>query len=152
MALGAEQLDLGPVGPFVRIAADSTVTVLNKHQEMGQGNHAGLAALVAEELDADWDKVVVEQAAANAKLYANTLFGVQGTGGSTAIANSWTQYRQAGAAARMMLVQAAAGRWKVQPGEITVANGVIGHTASGRTAQFGDLIADAARIPPPQDP
>ncbi len=152
MSLGGKDLHLGPFGPFVRIDPDGSVTVMNKHQEMGQGNHAGLAALVAEELDADWSKVSVTPSAANAKLYANTLFGVQGTGGSTAMANSWTQYRQAGAAARAMLVQAAATRWSVAPADLTVSNGVVSHAASSRSAHFGELIADAAKVPPPQTP
>ena len=91
----------GAFGPFLKFAVDGTVTVISKHIEFGQGNHAGLAAIAAEELDADWSKVAVEQAPANAKLYGNTLVGgMQGTGGSSAISNSWTQLRTAGAAAR----------------------------------------------------
>ncbi len=151
MAIGAESPH-GPFGPFVKIAPDGAVTVINKHQDSGQANHAGLAALAAEELDADWAKVGVENAVANAKLYANTLFGVQGTGGSTAVANSWMQYRQAGAAARAMLVQAAATRWGVSPDSLTTKNSVVTHAASGRTAAYGDLVADAAKVAPPQSP
>src|SRR5258708_759972 len=82
-----------------RMALDGAVTVVNKHIEFGQGSHAGLAAIVAEELDADWDKVKIVQAPANAKVYANLSTGVQATGGSSAIANSWDQLRLAGAAA-----------------------------------------------------
>ena len=89
LAAGAKT-EVGAFGPFIKIAADGAVTVISKHIEFGQGNHAGLAAIVAEELDADWTRVVVEQAPANAKLYANLGMGAQGTGGSTAIANSWT--------------------------------------------------------------
>ncbi|HEY3887736.1 MAG TPA: molybdopterin cofactor-binding domain-containing protein, partial [Caulobacteraceae bacterium] len=152
MSMGGGDLDLGPFGPFVKIDPDGSVTVMNKHQEMGQGNHAGLAALIAEELDADWDKVSVVPSAANAKLYANTLFGVQGTGGSTAMANSWLQYRRAGAAARAMFVQAASARWKVPVSDITVRNGVLAHGPSGRFASFGDLIGEAAKVTPPQSP
>ena len=89
----------GAFGPFLKLAADGTVTVVSKHIEFGQGNHAGLAAIVAEELDADWSKVVVEQAPANAKLYGTPMmFGMQGTGGSSAINSSWTLLRTAGAA------------------------------------------------------
>src|ERR1044071_5478931 len=92
----------------------NTVTVVAKHIEMGQGTHTGLATLVAEELDADWAQVRVEGAPADAKLYNNLLWGpAQGTGGSTAIANSYEQLRKAGAAARAMLVSAAAEAWKV---------------------------------------
>jgi isoquinoline 1-oxidoreductase beta subunit len=152
MSMGSGDLDLGAFGPFIKIDPDGSVTVMNKHQEMGQGNHAGLAALIAEELDADWDKVKIVPSAANAKLYANTLFGVQGTGGSTAMANSWLQYRRAGAAARSMFVEAASARWKVPAGDITVQNGVVAHGPSGRFANFGDLIADAAKVAPPQSP
>jgi isoquinoline 1-oxidoreductase beta subunit len=151
MAMGAESPH-GPFGPFVKISPDNSVVVMNKHQDSGQANHAGLAALVAEELDADWDKVQVEPSLANAKLYANTLFGVQGTGGSTAMANSWIQYRQAGAAARAMLVQAAATRWGVSPASLSAKDSVVAHAASGRSAPYGDLIAEAAKVPPPQAP
>ena len=152
LSLGADKPQASAFGAFIRIAPDGWVTVLNKHQEMGQGNHAGLAAIVCEELDADWDKVKVEFAPANAKLYANTLLGLQLTGGSTAINNSWDQLRLAGAAARSMLVQAAAKRWNVGPGDLTAKNGVVSHAPSGRTVGYGDLVADAGQIAPPQTP
>ncbi len=153
LSLGAQKPDQTTFGPFIKIAADGAVTVINKHQDMGQGNHVGLAAIVAEELDADWDRVKVEPAVANAKLYGNTLMnGIQGTGGSTAINNSWDQLRLAGASARAMLVQAAAGKWSVPANEITVRNGVVAHAASNRSAGFGELVADAAKITPPQTP
>ena len=151
MAAGAPKRDFGAFGAFLRIAPDGAVTVMNKHQEMGQGNHVGLAALVAEELDADWTKVSVEHSIADAKVYANTMMGVQGTGGSTAIANSWTQYRKVGASARAMFVEAAAQQWKLPAGEITVRDGVVSH-ASGKSAPFGALLEAAARIAPPADP
>lgn len=126
--------------------------MISKHIEFGQGNHAGLAAIVAEELDADWSKVTVEQAAANAKVYANVGMGVQGTGGSTAIANSWMQLRNAGASARAMFVDAAAAKWSVPAAEVTVKDGVVSHAKSGKTAGFGDLLADAAKVKPPETP
>ncbi|HZK98448.1 MAG TPA: xanthine dehydrogenase family protein molybdopterin-binding subunit [Caulobacteraceae bacterium] len=151
LSLGARETDFGPFGPFIRIGRDGVVTVVSKHIEFGQGSHAGLAAIVAEELDADWDKVQVAQAPALAKVYANLGMGVQGTGGSSAIANSWEQLRKAGAVARAMLVAAAAARWKVAAGEIAVNNGIVSH-ASGKTATFGDLVADAARIAAPTTP
>src|ERR1051326_4360730 len=112
MSIGAQH-DFGAFGPFIKVAQDGTVTVVSKHIELGQGNHAGLAALVAEELDADWDTIKVEQAPANASAYANSTFGMQGTGGSSAISNSWLQLSNAGAAARAMFVQAAATAWNV---------------------------------------
>jgi len=151
LALGAGH-DFGAFGPFIKVAPDGWVTVICKHIEFGQGNHAGLAAIVAEELDADWTKVRTEHAAANAKAYSNSLMGVQGTGGSSAIANSWTQLRNAGAAARAMFVQAAATKWNVPAGEVTVTNGVVGHARSGKQAGFGDLVAEAAKVKPPQAP
>ena len=98
---------------FVRIAPDDTVTVLSKHIEFGQGTYTGLATILAEELDADWSTVRVESAPADVTRYANLAFGVQGTGGSTAMANSWEQMRRAGATARAMLVAAAAAEWEV---------------------------------------
>ena len=108
LGLGAPKMDFGAFGPFIRIEPDGSVTVVSKHIEVGQGTHAGLAAIVAEELDADWATLKVVQAPANAKVYANGMMGVQGTGGSSAISNSWDQLRTAGAAARTMFVEAAA--------------------------------------------
>jgi isoquinoline 1-oxidoreductase beta subunit len=136
---------------FIRIAPDNTVTVLSKHLEMGQGTYTGLATIVAEELDADWKQMRSEGAPADAKLYANLAFGMQGTGGSTAMANSWEQMRKAGATARAMLVAAAAAQWKVPAGEISVAKGVVSHAASGRKASFGQLAARAAAMTPPAE-
>jgi isoquinoline 1-oxidoreductase beta subunit len=136
---------------FVRIGADSSVTVVAKHLEMGQGTYTGLATLVAEELDADWSQIRVAGAPADAKRYNNLFWGpAQGTGGSTAIANSFEQLRKAGATARAMLVTAAAQRWSVPEGEIRVAKGVVSHK-SGRRARFGELAADAAQLPVPAD-
>ncbi|GEP09296.1 xanthine dehydrogenase family protein molybdopterin-binding subunit [Methylobacterium gnaphalii] len=138
---------------FVRIAADDTVTVMSKHLDMGQGNATGLATILADELDADWAQVRTAFAPADAALYSNLLMGpVQGTGGSTAIANSWFQLRKAGAAAREMLVAAAAAQWKVPAGEITVSKGVVRHAASNREARFGQLAEAAASLPVPQEP
>ncbi|AKU13842.1 isoquinoline 1-oxidoreductase, beta subunit [Azoarcus sp. CIB] len=137
---------------FVRIGTDNRVTVIAKHLEMGQGTYTGLATLVAEELDADWAQVMVEGAPADAKRYNNLLWGPsQGTGGSTAIANSFDQLRQAGASARAMLVQAAAARWKVPAGEIRVRAGVVSHAKSGRKASFGELAEAAAKQAVPQE-
>ncbi|MDD3355018.1 xanthine dehydrogenase family protein molybdopterin-binding subunit [Zoogloea sp.] len=130
---------------FVRIGTDNIVTVLSKHLEMGQGTYTGLATLVAEELDAAWAQVRVEGAPADARRYNNLAFGpMQGTGGSTAMANSWEQMRQAGASARAMLVAAAARRWNVPATEITVREGVVSHAASARTVRFGELAEAAA--------
>ena len=137
--------------PFVRIAPDNTVTVISKHLEAGQGVWTGLPAIVAEELDASWEQMRVESAPAEVPLYGNLAFGgkVQATGGSTAIANSWQQLRQAGATARAMLVAAAAKEWNAPAGEITVSEGVVAHAAAGRKASFGELAARAAQVPVP---
>jgi isoquinoline 1-oxidoreductase beta subunit len=134
---------------FVRIGADNKITVISKHLEMGQGVYTGLAMLVADELDADWNQVYVEAAPADNARYKNLTFGFQGTGGSTSMANSFMQYREAGAAARAMLVAAAAAQWQVPAGDIMVARGVVQHAASGKQAKFGELVALAAAQPVP---
>ncbi|MEI4469783.1 xanthine dehydrogenase family protein molybdopterin-binding subunit [Frigidibacter sp. MR17.24] len=137
---------------FLRINADSSVMVICKHIEFGQGTSSGLAALAAEELDADWAQVRVESAPANAQLYANLNMGQQGTGGSSGIANSFYQMRKAGAAARAMLVAAAAEAWGVPAAEITVEKGVIRHPASERSAGFGQFAEAASAQPFPEQP
>lgn len=150
-AAGAGSADFVP-NAFVRIGGDSSVTVLIKHLEMGQGVSTGLPTLVAEELDADWAQIRFEGAPANASLYNNLLWGpAQGTGGSTAIANSYEQLRKAGATARAMLVAAAADEWKVPADSITVSKGVVAHKATNRKASFGQLAAKAATQPVPAD-
>src|SRR6266571_8396726 len=106
---------------FVRIGTDNTVTVLIKHIEFGQGPFTGLSTLVAEELDADWSQIRAEHAPSNPRYYANFALGVQITGGSTAIANSYQQMRRTGAAARAMLVRAAAQAWGEPENEISVS-------------------------------
>ena len=136
---------------FVRIGSDDTVTVLSKHVEFGQGTYTGLATLLAEELDADWATVRVVAAPADVERYKNLFFGVQGTGGSTAMANSWEQMRRAGATARALLVAAAAATWSVPAAELSVAQGVVRHAASGRSARFGELAARAAELEPPAE-
>ena len=137
---------------FVRIAPDNTVTIVAKHLEMGQGSHTGLATIVAEELDADWAQVRVEAAPADASRYNNLAFGpVQGTGGSSSIANSWPQLRKAGATARAMLVSAAAEKWGVPASGLSVNKGVVSHVATGRHATFGELATAAAARSVPQD-
>ncbi|APE46051.1 MULTISPECIES: xanthine dehydrogenase family protein molybdopterin-binding subunit [Rhodobacterales] len=139
----AEGAAEGLATPFVHIRPDNRVVVIVKHLDKGQGTATGLATLVAEELDADAAQVTTEFAPANTALYANTLMGVQGTGGSTAMANSWQQYREAGATARAMLVAAAAETWGVDPAVVTVAGGRV--SAGNNSATFGDLAEAAAR-------
>jgi isoquinoline 1-oxidoreductase beta subunit len=152
MALGTPKHDFGAFGPFVKIDPDGVVTVISKHIEFGQGTASGLAAIVAEEMDADWEKVKVELAPGDTKAYANTLMGVQGTGGSTAINEAWDQLRQSGAGARAMFVQAGAQVWKVPAAEVTVKDGVVSHAASGKSATFAELLPAAAKITPPLKP
>src|SRR5579864_9031705 len=144
----------GPLSmPFVRIAPDNTVTVICKHVEAGQGVWTGLPAILAEELDASWSQMRAQSSPAQVPTYGNFAFGpkgnMQGTGGSTSMANSWDQLRHAGAYARAMLVQAAANRWKVPASEITVSEGVVAHS-SGRKATFGELAAAAGKLPLPK--
>jgi len=143
--------DLAP-NAFIRVAPDNTITIVAKHLEMGQGSHTGLATVVAEELDADWSQVRVEAAPADATRYNNLSWGpVQGTGGSSSIANSWEQLRRAGATARAMLVAAAAAKWSVPAGSLTVDKGVVTHAATGRRATFGELATPAAALPVPAE-
>jgi isoquinoline 1-oxidoreductase beta subunit len=135
---------------FLRIGTDGSVTVIAKHVEMGQGAYTGIATVLAEELDADWTAVRVESAPADAKRYANLAFGtMQGTGGSSAMANSWMQLREAGGKARAMLLEAAAQDWRVPVAELTVDRSVIHHVASKRQASFGSLVVKAAALPVP---
>jgi isoquinoline 1-oxidoreductase beta subunit len=151
---GGQAVAAGTFEPnaFVRIGTDNTVTVIVKHLEMGQGTYTGLPTLVAEELDADWRQVRAEGAPADASRYNNLFFGqFQGTGGSTALANSFEQMRKAGAAARAMLVSAAAQRWGVAPDAVSVERGVVLHKAGRRKATFGELATDAAKLPVPAD-
>ena len=137
---------------FVRVAPDNTVTIVCKHLEMGQGSHTGLATVVAEELDADWAQVRAEAAPSDPTRYNNLAFGpVQGTGGSSSIANSWPQLRKAGATARAMLVGAAAEKWGVPASGLTVDKGVVADAATGRRATFGELATAAAARPVPED-
>jgi len=136
---------------FLRVGSDNSVTVIAKHVEMGQGAYTGIATIVAEELDADWATVRVESAPADAKRYANLAFGtIQGTGGSSAMANSWMQLREAGGKARAMLLAAAAKEWKVPVADLTVEQGVVSHAASKRHANFGALVRTASTLPVPE--
>lgn len=137
---------------FLRIDADNTLTVISKHFEMGQGVTTGLATLIAEELDADWNTVRFEFAPNNTALFKNLVYGVMVTGGSTSIANSWVQMRRVGAAARQMFVAAAAKRWGVPQTEIGVADSVVTHSASGSNATFGELVDAAMAEPVPAEP
>ncbi len=139
-------------GHFIRVANDNTVTVIIKHLDKGQGVTTGLTAIVAEELDADWQQMRWEFAPHDPTRYNNLHWGpYQGTGGSSSIANSWMQLRQAGAAAKYLFIQAAAQKWNVDASEITINKGLVSH-ASGKTGNFSEFIELAAAIAPPQEP
>jgi isoquinoline 1-oxidoreductase beta subunit len=142
-----------PLEAYLRIGSDGTVTVLSAHMEGGQGCDTGIATLVADELDADWSQMRVVGGAGNPQAYGNLAWGgaAQGTGGSTAMVSSWDRYRRAGAAARTMLLAAAAQQWGVSAAEIAIEKGVLSHP-SGRRATFGELAAAAAKMPAPGEP
>jgi isoquinoline 1-oxidoreductase beta subunit len=129
---------------YVRIAADNTITIMSKEPEIGQGVKTSLPMVVADELDADWNQVRIEQALAD-----STIYGRQVAGGSMATPLEWDPMRKMGAAARQMLITAAARRWKVKAGECTTASGQVMHKASGRTASYGALASAAAKVPVP---
>ena len=119
---------------------------------MGQGVYTAIAMILADELDADYAKVELKHAPPSDKLYANPIFGIQVTGNSNSIRAFWKPLRQAGAAARAMLVQAAAQQWQVDPSSCAASNGTVSHAASGRTLAYGDLVDAAGAVPVPQDP
>ena len=162
LALG---LDL-PVGPkvvraadgtpeinaWVVIRPDETVVVRVVRTEMGQGTLTGLAQLVAEELDCDWSKVTTEYPTPGESLARKRVWGDFSTGGSRGIRMSHEYVRKGGAAARMMLIQAAANEWKVPVGECTVDKGVITHKVSGRNTTYGKVADAAAKLEAPKDP
>src|SRR3989441_3865439 len=142
-AAGAE------VNAWVVVKPDSTCVIRIARPEMGQGTLTGLAQLVAEELECDWKKVATEHVFPGQNLARKRVWGDMATGGSRGIRGSQDYVRRGGAAARLMLVQAAADQWKVPAGELTVADGVITHTASKRSTTYGKVAAAAAKLTPP---
>ncbi len=144
-----------PADPFapnawLRIDPNESVLVIVDRSEMGQGVTTALPMLVAEELDADWSKIRFEFAPA-AKEYVNPLFGMQGTGGSTSVRAGYTPLRKAGAAARDMLVTAAAQTWGVEKADCVAEKGAVVHARTKRRLTYGQLAAKAATLPVPQD-
>ena len=135
---------------WLRIGADESVLVVVDRSEMGQGVTTSLPMLLAEELEADWSKVRIESAPAD-KAYINPMFGMQGTGGSTSVRAAYTPLRQAGAAAREMLISAAAQTLGVEKAECRAENGAVIHTPSKRRLTYGKLVAKAATMPLPHD-
>ena len=151
-ALAAEpNADFAP-NAFIRIEPDGKITFTIPQVEMGQGIYTALSMILAEELDAPFDNVTAIAAPPDDKLYKNPVFGFQATGGSTSVRGFWKPMRIAGAAARAMLVQAAAAKWNVDPSTCRTENGEVFHDASARKAPYGELVQAAAALTPPPDP
>jgi isoquinoline 1-oxidoreductase subunit beta len=137
---------------FIRVDHSGKTTLVMPQVEMGQGVYTAVAMILAEELDADLARVALEHAPPNDKLYANPILGLQATGNSSSIRAFWKPLRVAGAAARAMLMQAAATHWQVDPASCSAASGEVMHAASGRVAAYGDLVDAASALPVPRDP
>src|SRR5580704_1443952 len=142
-AAGAE------INAWVVVKPDDTCVIRIARSEMGQGTRTGLAQLVAEELECDWKKVATESITPGQNLARKRVWGEMGTGGSRGIRTSHDYVRRGGAAARMMLLQAAADQWKVPLGELAVSDGIISHAATKRTIGYGKVAAAAAKVPAP---
>jgi len=139
------------INAWVVVKPDDTVVIRIARSEMGQGSLTGLAQLVAEELDCNWAKVTTEYPTPGQSVARNRAWGNFGTGGSRGIRESNEYVRKGGAAARMMLVQAAADGWKVPAAECTASESVITHKASGRTTSYGKVAEQAGKLTPPAD-
>lgn len=144
--LAAKAADGKPVSltAFIRVLPDNSFVIGAKNAEMGQGAKTALPMMIAEEFDVSWSQVTVEQTHSDP-----SLFGPQNAGGSRTTGREWIPSRQAGAAARAVMVSAAASLWSVPAGEITTANGVVTHAKTGKTARYADLAEQAARLPAP---
>ncbi len=139
-----------PLNAWIRIAADDSVTIVIDKSEMGQGIVTSLSMLAAEELECDWKKIGWEFAPAD-KAYFNTIFGMQGTGGSMSTRASWKPMSQAGASAREMLIAAAAQKWGVDKTVCRAENGAVVNMATKARASYGSLAEAAAKLPVPAD-
>ena len=137
------------VNIWVAIKPDDTCVVRIARSEMGQGTLTGIAQLVAEELECDWSKVATEGITPGRNLASKRAWGEMGTGGSRGIRTSQDYVRRGGAAARLMLLQAAAEQWNVPVGELTASDGIIKHAASKRSVRYGEVAAAAAKLTPP---
>ena len=142
----------GPFAPnaWLRIGEDESVLVIVDRSEMGQGVTTALPMLLAEELEADWSRIRIEFAPAD-KAYTNPMFGMQGTGGSTSVRAAYTPLRKAGAAARELLVAAAAQTWGVEKAECRAERGAVVHARSKRRLTYGKLVTKAATLGAPPD-
>src|SRR4029077_2794221 len=129
---------------FLRIGTDERVTVIVNHSEMGQGVYRALPMLLAEELDADWDKIAYESAPVDAK-YNHPVFGMQITGGSSSVWSGFEQYRNAGAAARAMLIAAAAQKWNADPATLRTESGAV-LDGTNRKLTYGQLAEAASKM------
>jgi isoquinoline 1-oxidoreductase beta subunit len=138
-------------GGFIRIGRDGRIALIAPNVEMGQGIYTAEAMLIAEELEVGLDQVEVLAAPPNEELYRQPLLQSQSTGGSTSVRGAWVPLRQAGAAARTMLIAAASSQWNVPPEECIARRAVVTHTRTGRTLGYGELADAAARQPVPQD-
>jgi isoquinoline 1-oxidoreductase beta subunit len=152
-AASAAAPDLPAFAPdaFVRIGTDGRVTLIMPQVEMGQGMYTSMPMLIAEELEVPLDQVHVEHAPPSDKLYANPIFGFQATGGSTSVRAYYEPLRKAGAAARAMLVAAAAQRWGVEPASCRAEKSSVRHPATDRTLTYGALAEAAAKLPLPAE-
>ncbi len=148
---GVPEREPATMNAWVLIAADDTTTLVIDKSEMGQGINTALAMILADELDLDWKKINTVFAPA-APVYFNPVFGLQGTGGSTSIRASWEPLAKAGAAAREMLVAAAAKKWNVEPSACSTDDSMVVHEASGKKIGYGALAEEAAKLPVPANP
>src|SRR2546423_12623347 len=162
LALGLELPFAGPravraqeippeVNAWVVIRPDDTVIIRIARSEMGQGSLTGLAQLVAEELECDWSKVTTEYPTPGQNVARKRIWGDYASTGSRSIRESQDYVRKGGAAAREMLIQAAANEWNVPVSEVSAANSVITHKLSGRTTTYGKVAEAAAKIEPPKE-
>ena len=149
LPLAAKEAETPEVNAWVVVKPDSTCIVRIARTEMGQGTLTGLAQLVAEELECDWSKVKTEQIRPGENLARKRVWGEMGTGGSRGIRTSHDYVRRGGAAARMMLLQAAADMWKVPVTEVSVSNGVISHAGSKRSTTYGSVALAASKLTAP---
>ena len=134
---------------FIRIGSDGEIALTMPYVEMGQGTYTSIPMLIAEELEVGLKQVHLEHAPPNEKLYANPLLGAQATGNSNAMRGAWKPFREAGATAREMLIAAAAKRWNVDPKSCRAREGAVIHESSGRRLKYGELAAEAAKMPVP---
>ncbi len=147
----ASETSEASINAWLRIGTDDSITVMIAHSEMGQGVYTALPMLVAEELEADWSKIQIETSPIGG-VYKNPLLGMQVTGGSTSVRSRWQMLRIAGAAARELLIEAAAKQWQVKQEDCHAANSKVIHSASGKTLSYGQLAEAAAQLAPPDSP